>query len=241
MVETSSLSALALAVKRQVRSLRELEPVLYDREYCRRSDPELPVYEIYRECCSDEARRIFARHGVRYDMTVMPPLLLGEEYVKTLGHFHLPCGEAGSHPEVFEVLEGEARFLIQKELEGEVADVSLLVAREGERVPIPPGCGHVMINASSRRLVTGNLISQGCTQSYDQYLERRGGAFYVLTGERLVRNPLYSSVPEVRVLNWKTPAFLEASSGLVEAFLKDPDRFAFLNEPRRYTECTVTT
>jgi len=233
-VEASTLKLAAIAELRQVRRLRELEPLLYDREYCCKADLELPVYEIYRESCDDRQREIFVRHDVRYDVTVMPSLLLGEEYVKTIGHFHLPCEEVGSHPEVFEVLEGEARFLIQKGSAGEVVDVSLLVAGEGEKVLVPPGYGHVMINASSKRLVTGNLVSRNCVQVYDQYLERRGAAFYVLTGGRLVRNRRYSSVPEVRVLKPDTPSFLEGGSGLVQAFLKDPDRFAFLNEPSGY-------
>lgn len=231
MVEATGLSVVAMAGLRQVRRLRELEPVLYDRKYCCRADLELPVYEVYRECCDSKERQIFARQGVRYDVTVMPSLLLGQEYVKTLGHFHLPCGEAGSHPEVFEVLEGEALFLIQKGFVGEVVDVSLLVVREGRKALLPPDYGHVMINASSRRLVTGNLISRNCVQVYDQCVERRGAAFYVLTGGRLVRNPRYSSVPEVRVLRPDMPSFLEGSSGLVQAFLEDPDRFAFLNGP----------
>jgi len=231
MVETSSLNVLASARLRQVRRLRELESVLYDAKCLRHLDSNLPVYEVYRDCCDDEARDLLRKYGLRYDVTVIPPLLLGEEHVKTLGHYHLPFGEAGSHPEIFEVLEGEAMFLVEKQCGGDVADVSLLIAKEGEKVLVPPGRGHVMINASSRRLVVGQLISRDCVQTYDRYLERRGAAFYVLTGGRLVRNLNYSSAPGVRVLRAGTLPFLERGSGLVQIFLKDPDRLALLNEP----------
>jgi len=241
MFEPVAFPVLERAGMRRVRRLRELEPVLYDREHCLRADPELPVYEIYRDCGDESARASVRRHGLRYDVTVMPPLLVGEEYVKTFGHHHLPLGSVEAHPEVFEVLEGEARFLIQRQRGVEVTGVSLVMAHEGDRVPVPPGRGHVIVNASSRRLVTGNLISQSCVQIYDQYLERRGGAFYVLTSERLVKNPRYPSLPEVQVLNWKTPTFLEGGTGLVDAFLKDPDRFTFLNEPDRCAEWKLST
>jgi len=239
--QPGALPILAKARIRQVRRLRELEPVLYDPEYCLKADTQLPVYEIYRDCGDESARATICRYGLRYDVTVMPPLLVGEEYVKTFGHHHLPLGSVEAHSEVFEVLEGEARFLIQRQRGVQVTGVSLVLAHEGDRVPIPPGCGHVVVNASLRRLVTGNLISQSCVQIYDQYVERRGGAFYVLTGGRLVKNPRYPSLPEVQRLNWKTPTFLEGGTGLVDAFLKDPDRFAFLNEPCRYGERNVTT
>jgi len=233
MVQDSGLWERASATRPQVRRLGELLPVLYDSESCRDLDLGLPAYKVYRDCCDEDAREILRKHGLRYDVTVMPPLLLGEEYVKTLGHHNSSCGDAGSYPEVFEVLEGEARFLTQQECAGEVVDVSLVVAGKGEKVLISPGCGHVMINASHGRLVTGNMISRTCIQVYDPYLAKRGGAFYILTGGRLARNPRYSRLPSVRVLRVETLSFLDDDSGLVHGFLKDPDRFAFLNELRK--------
>jgi len=239
MVEASGLSVLASAGLRQVCRLRQLEPVLYDASCLRRLDSELPVYETYRDCCDDRARDLLRKYGLRYDVTVIPPLLLGEEYVKTLGHCHLPVGEAGSHPEIFEVLEGEAVFFVQKQRGGEAVDVSLLIAREGDKVLIPPGRGHVLINASMRRLVAGHLISRSSVENCDQYVERRGAALYVLTGGRLARNPNYSSVPDVRVLRAETSPFIESGLGLVQAFLRDPSRLAILSEPSLFAEWSM--
>jgi len=234
-----ALPILVSARRRQVRRLRELEPVLYDADCLPRFDSGLPVYEVYQECCADEVRDLLRRYGLRYDVTVVPPLLLGEEYVKTLGHCRLPSGGEGAGPEVFEVLEGEARFLIQRYGGEELLDVSLVEAQEGDIVLVPPGSGHVMINASSRRLVVGSLISRSCVQVYDRFAERKGAAFYFLTGGRLVRNLNYSSVPEVRVLRAEAPSFLEDDLGLVQAFLKDPGRFTFLNELSVHAEFGV--
>ena len=135
MVEASGLDVLASAGLRQVRRLRELESVLYDSSCLGHLDSELPVYETYRDCCDDEARDLLRKYGLQYDVTVIPPLLLGEEYVKTLGHCHLRVGEVGSHSEVFEVLKGEAVFFLQKQRGADVDDVSLLFAREGEGQP----------------------------------------------------------------------------------------------------------
>jgi glucose-6-phosphate isomerase len=216
----------------QVRRLKELEPVLYDRKCCRWPYLEMPVYEVYRDCCNDEARHLLLKHGLRYDLTVMPPLLLGEECVKTMGHHHLSSGDRGAYPEIFEVLEGEAKFLLQEECSGKVVRTVLLTVMEGERVVVSGDQGHVMINASSRRLVTGNLLSCNCVQTYDQYMRRQGAAFYVLNGGTLVRNTRYPQVPKVEMLDEETPSFLASPSGLIETLLKDPDRLSFLNDFR---------
>ena len=237
MIETRGLTVLASARLREVRRVKNLLPVLYDKEYCSKADLELPVYEIFRDSCDEEARNLLAKHGLRYDVTIMPPLMLGQEYVKTVGHYHAPFGDAGSHPEIFEVLEGEAHFLIQKQ-GGETINISLLAAREGEKVLVAPDCGHVIINTSSRRLVTGNLISQNCIQTYDQYLQKGGAAVYVLAGQRYVKNPHYSSVVEGGVPRMNLP--FPGDCDLVQAFQQNLEQFAFLNEPKKCPQWNVT-
>jgi len=212
-----------------VRRLSELKPVLYDRSYCRIPYLEVPVYEIHRNCCDDEARQHLLSHGLRYDVTIMPPLLLGEEYVKTFGHYHQPHGEEGSPPEIFEVLEGEALFLAQKERFGKTAQVFLWTVKEGERILMSSDYGHVMINASGRQLVVGNLIAQNCVQMYDPYIRRRGAAFYVLTGMRLVKNPRYPEAREIQTAKVDAHPILESGPSLVETFMKNPDQLRFLN------------
>ena len=217
------------SVRPAARRLKDLIPVLYDAASCRHIDPELPVYEVYRDLCSREERNILLKHGLRYDVTIMPPLTLGEEYVKTLGHKHQPWGEGRSDPEVFEVLDGEGRFLIQRYQEEEIVDVSLVEAQTGDKVLVPPNCGHIIINASSSRLVTGNLISRFCLQTYRPFIERKGGAYYLLEGGRVVRNENYSSPPELRSVKADSFGLFEKELGLVASFTNKPELFSFLN------------
>ena len=63
-----------------VRTLGNMKRVLLDPE----SEGPDKVYFMYRE--------ISEKQGIRYDITVIPPGLLGKEYVKTLGHYHPPSG-----------------------------------------------------------------------------------------------------------------------------------------------------
>jgi len=217
-------------VQPALRKLKDLRPVLHDAGLCKGIDPNLPVYEVYRDLCSEKERNVLLKHGLRYDVTIMPPLILGEEYVKTMGHKHLPWAEGRFDPEIFEVLEGEARFLIQRYQDEELVDISLVEAQVGDKVLAPPNCGHVMINTSSSRLVTGNLISRFCLQTYRPFIERKGGAYYLLEGGKLVRNENYHSIPDVRVLKAEALGFVEKASGLLTSFMRHPEMFSFLND-----------
>jgi len=213
-----------------VRRVKDLEPVLYDFSSCRDVDLELAAYTVYRTLwVNDDERSILQKHGLRYDVTDMPPLMIGEEYVKTFGHEHLPCGGVWSHPELFEILDGEARFLMQRCHGEKVVDVCLVIAREGDMVLAPPGHGHIMINASSRRLIVGNLVSRYCSQTYQRFVERKGGAYFLLRGETLVRNENYPSLPEVRIMNTTPLSFVDKDSGLLASFDRHPELFRFLN------------
>ena len=89
--------------KPDIRYLDDMREVLYDKKWAKKA-PNLELYYMY--------RGLKKKNGLRYDITLISPQMLGKEFVKTKGHEHLNLGE------VYIVLEGEAIFLIQKR-EGE--------------------------------------------------------------------------------------------------------------------------
>ena len=46
------------------------------------------LYYMYRNVARCEDRRIIERHGLRFDITLIPPGMIGQEYNKTVGHYH---------------------------------------------------------------------------------------------------------------------------------------------------------
>jgi len=106
---------------------------------------------MFREVSKDEkdARKIKEK-GLRYDITIIPPNKLGMEFVKTAGHYHpfLP-GSKMTYPELYEVLEGEAHYLLQRREQERgterITDVVVVKAKKGDKVIIPPNYGHVTI------------------------------------------------------------------------------------------------
>ena len=187
-----------------VRTVRDMACVLADPNTATTNlGPDAPLYYMYRDLAmSEEDRAHLQSQDVRYDMTVIPPLdpeLLGGEYVKTKGHYHpdIPspsCPGISSgvgYPELYQVLAGEACYLLQKK---DLSDVVAVTASAGECVFIPPGYGHITINASDEVLVMANLVSTRFESEYAVFEEMRGGAFYLVEEEGgFVQNPRYLS------------------------------------------------
>ncbi len=199
--------------------------------------PECPcsgsLYFMYRDLArTPEDRDWLATHAVRYDLTRIPPLTICGEYVKTKGHYHPPNPSGVGYPEVYEVLSGEAHYLLQ---DRDILDVILIFAREGEKVIIPPEYGHVTINASSKALLMANLVSSRFSSDYSLYEQRHGAAYYMMVGEEMVKNPQYPSVPPLRM---RTPAH-STVLGIVEGvtlyqLVESREDLSFLNHPERY-------
>jgi glucose-6-phosphate isomerase, archaeal len=165
-----------------IRKLKDVENVLLDKEAIE-SNPEKELYYMY--------RGIKEENGLRYDITVIPPFLIGEEYVKTKGHFH--CSNKG---ELYTVLKGEAFFLFQKGSET-VEDVYAVRAKAGESVIIPEGYGHITINPSNEILELANWVSVECASDY-KTIEDKKGACYYYTTKGWIKNNNYKNVPEIR-------------------------------------------
>ncbi|MHC1624410.1 MAG: glucose-6-phosphate isomerase family protein, partial [Methermicoccaceae archaeon] len=116
-------------------------------------DKKIEIYYMFRDLyLSRKDRDTLIDHNLRYDITIIPPAMLGCEYVKTAGHYHpnVP-GTDVSYTELYEVLSGEGTYLLQRrqgEQDTELEDVIVVKASEGDKVLIPPGYGHITINAS---------------------------------------------------------------------------------------------
>ena len=214
-----------------VRTIREMRTVLADPT-CVASDP---LYYMYRDLARSEAdRRWLSRHQLRYDITVIPPKDLCGEYVKTKGHYH-PKNPAGTgYPELYEVLEGTAQFLLQSR---RLDDVVLVLAGTGACVIIPPGYGHISINPSPETpLVMSNLVSTVFESEYGEYETLHGAACYVMSDGRIVKNPHYPDVPPVRKCTTVKGQGVagHACAGSIYSLIGNREALAFLNEPEKY-------
>jgi len=218
-----------------IRRLTDARHVLY---YADLPLDERPLYYMYRGVMRPEDEDLFLQHQIRYDLTVLLPGKLGSEYYKTVGHFHpLKPGTAESYPEYYEVLEGEALYLLQQNnRSGDVAEIQAVAAQKGDKVFIPPNYGHVTINAGDSPLVMANLIERNFASLYEPFRDKRGAAYYYVEGENgrgeFIKNTNYHNSVGLKMVcapNLEAPiSFDPDHSGLYEAFIHDPSVFKIL-------------
>ena len=168
-----------------IRKLYDIKNVLYDKKWLKTAI-DFDLYFMY--------RGIEEKDGIRYDITVIPPAMLGLEFIKTKGHYHI-----GQYGEVYTVLEGEAIYLMQKKNnKEEIEDAYVVKAQKGDVVVIPPLYGHTTINSSkTEELKMANWISPQYKSDYSLY-EKMQGACYYYTSEGWIKNENYKNVPELR-------------------------------------------
>ena len=196
------------------RELKDIEDVVFDKEWLKTAK-SLELYYMYRDLSEGEEDhdKIFA-NNLRYDITIMFPKMLGKEFNKTIGHDHpIVPGTSITYPELYEVLEGEAIFLLQDSADEKIKDVFAIKAKAGNKVVIPPNYEHLIINASDKDLKTCNWICRSFGSNiYKPFKLRHGFCYYATIdpsillgtspsaplGIKWIRNENYTSVPELR-------------------------------------------
>ncbi len=169
-----------------IRYLKEIKKVIYDQKWFEKADKETELYYMY--------RGIKQKEDFRYDITIIPPRMLGQEYVRTKGHHH-----SNGYGEIYIVLQGEGIYYTQKENPKDrkiVEKVEVTKGKEGDVIIIPPYFSHITINASSKILITANWVSEKC-QSIYQDLEKTGGPCYFYTQKGWLKNGNYSRIPKI--------------------------------------------
>jgi glucose-6-phosphate isomerase len=171
--------------KPDIRYLNDMRKVVYDKKWLKNA-PNLEVYYMY--------RGVKIENGIKQNITIFPPLMLGKEFTKTKGHEH-----KGNYGEVYKVIEGKAIFLLQKRKPAskKIRDVYAVKANKNEVVIIPSVYGHITINPTNKILKTRDWSCNHCKSDYS-FFERMGGACYYYTKSGWIRNKNYKKVPKLR-------------------------------------------
>jgi glucose-6-phosphate isomerase, archaeal len=190
-----------------VRTIEEMKPVLLDRETSSTRDE---MYYMYRDVHMPDHESIIRPSGARYDITVIPPAMIGGEFNKTVGHYHpMKEGTQFAYPEVYEILNGKGLIFLQKmdAKFDEVIAVIVLEVKQGDKIVYPPNYGHILINLGDEPLVTSNWVAGEFTSLYQQVVDYAGMAYYVVAdkekGYKFVPNSKYKNHPPVRMITTK--------------------------------------
>jgi glucose-6-phosphate isomerase len=210
----------------EIRRASDLKPVLACPDKLK---GDFDAYYMFRDIYeSEEDKRKILDARLRYDFTIIPPAEIGGESVKTYGHYH-PTNSAGlTYPEIYQVLEGKAIFVIQRREGEKLVDCIAIEAEKGDLIIVPPSCGHVTINPTKKVLLTSNWVCRDFNSIYDPYTRLRGACYYYIDHE-WVKNGNYTAVPEIR--------FLEPFDNQEEEmyyFVDEIEKLEFLIAPEKH-------
>jgi len=152
------------------------------------------------------------------NITVWEPGKVGDEYIKTYGHYHV-----GDLDETYWVLYGEGIAVIQKRVErdgkpvdNEIEGIYVVRVKAGESLYMPCGWGHLVVNTSDTYFVTADdspvnfedndPVSLPGHADYEAIRAMQGFAYYVIEKDRkpaLVKNNKYRKVPDVEIIDAK--------------------------------------
>jgi glucose-6-phosphate isomerase len=206
--------------------------------------PEI-IYWMMRDTGLKDRAYLKASHDLRYDISIFRHEHFGREFMKTSGHYHpLQPGRDIAWPEVYEIIDGQALYVLQKVNdinlgpdEVEVEDVIILEANPRDKAIMPPNYGHVTINTLTVPMIMSNWVSSQFSSVYGGVEEAVGFAYYYLHGDgspRWVKNPKYRKpLPALRraVVREVPELGLTKDQPLVLSALDDPTRFDWLNNP----------
>lgn len=166
-----------------VRPLKELAEVICDKDWLKTA-PNFIVYYVW--------RGVKEKDDLRYDITLIPPRMLGIEFPKTKGNRN-----SKNYPELYTVLEGEAIFLLQKMKGKTVQEIIAIPAKKGDWTIASSEYIVMTINPSKKTLKMGNWVSKKNENIYGE-IEPLSGAGYYYTKNGWVKNKNYKKVPKLR-------------------------------------------
>lgn len=152
------------------------------------------------------------------NITIWETGTVGGEYIKTYGHYHV-----GHLDENYYIAQGEGIVLLQTRkigpdgnpIDDEIDTFYAIAVKQTDKVYIPSGTGHLVVNTGNTWLVTiddspvnmeeVDPVSLPGHADYEAVKRMRGFAYYCIEEggkPTLVKNPTYKVVPQPQ---WFTP------------------------------------
>lgn len=150
------------------------------------------------------------------NITIWEPGKVGNEYIKTYGHYHV-----GKLDETYWAIFGEGVVLVQKRgvdasgnpLDDEIDKAYAVHVKPGDSLFIPSEWGHLVANISDTYFVTAddspvnfdeeNPVSFPGHADYEAVKKMQGFCYYIVEENgkpTLVKNPKYKKIPQIEII-----------------------------------------
>jgi glucose-6-phosphate isomerase len=222
--------------KTEYRSLNSIRPSLRNPNS---SGPD-PVYSIAMDVGRTEDREELNRRMLLFGIVIYASGRLGDEPVRSQGHVHAIAPHCGwSTPELFEIWEGRAIVYCQEKSRDDPGRCIAIDAGPGERVVMPPGWAHYVVNADcNTKLIFAAWCDRQYGFDYTQMRAHHGLAWFPVMAEdgeiSWALNPSYlPSKLQSRRAREYSELGLSSSVPIYELFHRDPESVQWVSDPAR--------
>jgi len=155
-----------------------------------------PVFTKYMRLDVDG---LYQSKNVRINEYVIPPNLLGIEYIKTKAVL------SPTYSKIIEVHHGGGAIMLQKIIKGTVTDVVYTTIKKNQKIIIPAGYSMILINnRQNSTLIVAEIMSVEAT-NYTVLDDVQGMSYYIIrknAKQETVLNPMYRTAPKMRKVKW---------------------------------------
>ena len=223
----------------EYRTLDAIRPSLLDPA-C--SGPS-PVYSIAMDVRREEDEADLKSRYLLFGVVAYAAGQLGREPVRSQGHVHAVAPHSGwSPPELFEIWEGTAIIYAQEFTTDHPGRCIAVTAQPGEKVVVPPGWAHAVINADTKRsMVFGAWCDREYGFDYAGVRAHGGLAHFPLVeydgAIGWTANARYEkTILAERGSRTYPELALDPRKSLYAQYRADPQSVQWVSEPQRFAE-----
>ena len=195
-------------------------------------ETEREVFRVYEEVKRTEDKEFW--EDIRFDLVVIQPGNLGEEFFKTLGYYKSFADNEYRYPEIYQLAEGYAEFVLQQqgEYHEKIKDIVVIRVQKQDLLAIPPSYGVTIINPSQKKTIMARIRATDAEEIYNDYKRTKGECYYRIKDGRWEYNNNYEEIPALRLgepqNKWKS---MKKGIPIYSSYIYNPKHYNSLVEP----------
>ncbi|MBA7538359.1 hypothetical protein ES705_30634 [subsurface metagenome] len=166
------------------------------------------IYKVYEDVKAIEHKEVWEL--AIFDVLLINPIILGNECAKTISYYTSFADNGFHYPEIYQVAEGYAEFLLQKpETKHEkVKDAVMIRVQRFEILLVPPSYGVTIINPSDRKTVIARIRARSVEEIKVEFERTKGACYYRISDGKWDYNENFEEIAMLRLEppqnRWKT-------------------------------------
>ncbi len=202
-----------------------------------------PVYSIAMDVRREENEDDLRARYLLFGVVAYAAGRLGNEPVRSQGHVHAIAPHSGWRPpELFEIWEGKAIIYAQERAADDAGRCIAVTAGPGEKVVVPPGWAHAVINADTEmRMVFGAWCDRQYGFEYAGVRAHGGLAYFPLVAEDgaiewMVNDRYRAGGLQQRRSRSYPELGLDPGEPIYAQYHRNPDSVQWVGQPQRFAQ-----